>query len=78
MLMASVSFFNELATEKRNYACGCFLIMASRRITEILCRHPRKGIDSENLTEAAHKHPTNIMTYFKTQGRHTYAWVIKT
>jgi hypothetical protein len=32
MLRASVSFFNELATEKRNYACGCFLIMASKRI----------------------------------------------
>jgi hypothetical protein len=29
---ASVSFFNELATEKRNYARGCFLIMASKRI----------------------------------------------
>jgi hypothetical protein len=28
--------------------------------------------------EAAHKHPTNIMTYIETQGRHTYAWVIKT
>jgi hypothetical protein len=33
MLMASVSFFNELATEKRNYARGFFLIMASERIT---------------------------------------------
>jgi hypothetical protein len=28
-----VSFFNELATEKRNYARGCFLIMDSKRIT---------------------------------------------
>ena len=32
MLKASVSFFNEIATEKRNYARGCFLIMASERI----------------------------------------------
>jgi hypothetical protein len=32
MLVTSVSFFNELATEKRNYARGCFLIMASKRI----------------------------------------------
>jgi hypothetical protein len=32
MLRTSVSFFNELATEKRNYARGCFLIMASKRI----------------------------------------------
>jgi hypothetical protein len=32
MLRASVSFFNELATEKRNYARGFFLIMASKRI----------------------------------------------
>ena len=32
MLKASVSFFNELSTEKRNYACGFFLIMASKRI----------------------------------------------
>ena len=28
----NVSFFNELATEKRNYDRGCFLIMASKRI----------------------------------------------
>ena len=47
-------------------------------MTEVLCRCSRKGLDSDNLMEAAHKHPTNIMTYFKTQGRHTYAWVIKT
>jgi hypothetical protein len=33
MLRASVSFFNELATEKRNYAHGLCLIMASKRIT---------------------------------------------
>jgi hypothetical protein len=33
MLKASASFFNELATDKRNYARGCFLIMASKRIT---------------------------------------------
>jgi hypothetical protein len=32
MLMASVSFFNDLATKKRNYARGFFLIMASKRI----------------------------------------------
>jgi hypothetical protein len=32
MLKAFVSFFNELATEKRNYARGCFQIMASKRI----------------------------------------------
>jgi hypothetical protein len=32
MLRTSVSFFNELATEKRNYARGFFLIMASKRI----------------------------------------------
>jgi hypothetical protein len=32
MLIASVSFFNELATEKRNYAYGLFLIMVSKRI----------------------------------------------
>jgi hypothetical protein len=32
MLMASVSFFNELAIEKRNYARGFFLITASKRI----------------------------------------------
>jgi hypothetical protein len=32
MLRTFVSFFNELATEKRNYACGCFLIMDSKRI----------------------------------------------
>jgi hypothetical protein len=25
----------------------------------------RKGIDTEKLIEAAHKHPTNIMTCFK-------------
>jgi hypothetical protein len=53
-------------------------VIRQELITEILCRLSRKGIDSENLTEASHKHPTNIMTYFKTQGRHTYAWVIKT
>ena len=33
MLKTSVSFFNELATEKRNYARGLYLIMASKRIT---------------------------------------------
>jgi hypothetical protein len=33
MLMTSVSFFNKLATEKRNYAHRLFLIMASKRIT---------------------------------------------
>jgi hypothetical protein len=32
MLKASVSFFNELAIEKRNYASGIFLIMASKRV----------------------------------------------
>jgi hypothetical protein len=32
MLKASVSFFNELATEKRNYAHGFIRIMASKRI----------------------------------------------
>jgi hypothetical protein len=32
MLMTSVSFFNELSTEKRNYARDLFLIMASKRI----------------------------------------------
>jgi hypothetical protein len=32
MLRASVSFFNELSIEKRNYARDCFLIMAPRRI----------------------------------------------
>jgi hypothetical protein len=32
MLRTSVSFFNELSTVKRNYARGCFLIMASKRI----------------------------------------------
>jgi hypothetical protein len=32
MLMTSVSFFNELATEKRNYAHGFIWIMASGRI----------------------------------------------
>jgi hypothetical protein len=32
MVMDSISFFNELATEKRNYACGFFLIMDSKRI----------------------------------------------
>jgi hypothetical protein len=31
MLRTSISFFNELATEKRNYAHG-FLIMASKSI----------------------------------------------
>jgi hypothetical protein len=46
-------------------------------MTEVLCRCSNKGLDLENLTEAAHKHPTNIMTYFKTQGRHTYAWEIE-
>jgi hypothetical protein len=30
MLKASVSFFNELATEKRNYARGFIRIMASK------------------------------------------------
>jgi hypothetical protein len=32
MLRASVSFFNELSTEKRNYAHNYFLIMDSKRI----------------------------------------------
>jgi hypothetical protein len=32
MLRTSVSFFNELAIEKKNYARGWFLIMASKRI----------------------------------------------
>jgi hypothetical protein len=32
MLRTSVSFFNELATEKRNYARGFVLIMDSKRI----------------------------------------------
>jgi hypothetical protein len=32
MLKASVSFFNELATEKKNYARDSVLIMASKRI----------------------------------------------
>jgi hypothetical protein len=33
MLRASVSFFNKLATEKINYACGFFLIIVFERIT---------------------------------------------
>jgi hypothetical protein len=33
MLMTSVLFFNELATEKRNCSRGLSLIMASKRIT---------------------------------------------
>ena len=33
MLVTSVSFFNDIATEKGNYAQGYFLIMASKRIT---------------------------------------------
>jgi hypothetical protein len=32
MLKDFVSFFNELDTEKKNYACGFSLIMASKRI----------------------------------------------
>jgi hypothetical protein len=32
MLRAFVSFFNELATEKRNYSRGFIRIMASKRI----------------------------------------------
>jgi hypothetical protein len=32
MLKTSISFFNELATEKRNYARGFIQIMASKRI----------------------------------------------
>jgi hypothetical protein len=32
MLITSVSFFNKLATEKRNYARNFFLIMVSKRI----------------------------------------------
>jgi hypothetical protein len=32
MLRASVSFFNELAIEKRNYARSCVWIMASKRV----------------------------------------------
>jgi hypothetical protein len=34
-------------------------------INKILCRLSSKGIDAENLTEATHKHPANIMTCFK-------------
>jgi hypothetical protein len=33
MLRASISFFNELAIEKRNYAHGFIQIMACKRIT---------------------------------------------
>jgi hypothetical protein len=33
MLVTSVSFFNDLAIEKRNYAHGLSLIMASKSIT---------------------------------------------
>jgi hypothetical protein len=33
MIIACVSFFNELAIEKGNYARRLFLIMASKRIT---------------------------------------------
>jgi hypothetical protein len=33
MVVTFVSFFNELATKKRNYACEIFLIKASKRIT---------------------------------------------
>jgi hypothetical protein len=33
VLVTSVSFFNEIATEKRNYARRLFLIMVSKRIT---------------------------------------------
>jgi hypothetical protein len=32
MLMTSISIFNELAIEKRNYARGFVWIMASKRI----------------------------------------------
>jgi hypothetical protein len=32
MLRTSVSFFNELATEKKNYACCFVRIMASKRL----------------------------------------------
>jgi hypothetical protein len=32
MLKASISFFSEIATEKKNYARGFSLIMASKRI----------------------------------------------
>jgi hypothetical protein len=32
VFMTSVSFFNKLATEKRNYARGLSLIIASKRI----------------------------------------------
>jgi hypothetical protein len=32
MLIAYVSFFNDLSIEERNYAHGIFLIMASKRI----------------------------------------------
>jgi hypothetical protein len=32
MLVTSISFFKELATEKRNYAHCFFLVMASKRI----------------------------------------------
>jgi hypothetical protein len=32
MLRTYISFFNELATEKRNYARGCIWIRASKRI----------------------------------------------
>ena len=33
--------------------------------TEMLCRLSSKGIDADNLTKPAHKHPTNIMKCFK-------------
>jgi hypothetical protein len=33
MLVTFISSFNELVIEKRSYACGLFLIMASKRIT---------------------------------------------
>jgi hypothetical protein len=32
MLMTSISFFNELSTEKRNSSHGIFLMMASKKI----------------------------------------------
>jgi hypothetical protein len=32
MLVTSASFFNDIATEKRNYAHDLFLIMVSKRI----------------------------------------------
>jgi hypothetical protein len=41
VLVTSVSFVNELSTEKKNCSCGLSLIMASKRIT--LWRIPCQG-----------------------------------